>query len=86
MDVFTLYIYVFFSQVDIVEIAEHCTRRELCISKPGCDSHTVTQFHYTGWPDHDIPKDFDDILEMMAEMREIKQKDVDKAPMVIHCR
>lgn len=55
-------------------------------SKAGCDSLTVTQFHYTGWPDHDIPNDFDVILEMMAEMREIKSCDEEKAPMVIHCR
>jgi len=48
--------------------------------------HHVTQFHYVGWPDHGIPNDFDVILEMMAEMREIKQKDPTKAPMVIHCR
>jgi len=46
----------------------------------------VKQFHYSGWPDHGIPNDFDVILEMMAEMREIKTLDTEKAPMVVHCR
>ncbi|KAL4226689.1 protein tyrosine phosphatase [Mactra antiquata] len=71
--------------LSVIEIAEHCTRRELRISKTGQDSLNVTQFHYTGWPDHDIPNDFDVILEMMAEMREIKKQDSDKAPVVVHC-
>ncbi|XP_045165297.2 tyrosine-protein phosphatase non-receptor type 12-like isoform X1 [Mercenaria mercenaria] len=67
------------------DLADHLTKRVLKASRPGYSALTVTQFHYTGWPDHDIPNDFDVILEMMAEMREIKSKDSEKAPMVIHC-
>ena len=67
------------------DLADHCTVRTLRIEKNGV-SRVVTQFHYTGWPDHDIPTDFDDVLEMIAQMRKIKSVDPQKSPMVIHCR
>ncbi|WAR25480.1 PTN12-like protein [Mya arenaria] len=67
------------------EMEVNCMIRKLEASQAGGPPVTVTQFHYTGWPDHGIPNDFDVILEMMAEMREIKRNDPDKAPMVVHC-
>ncbi|XP_060589350.1 tyrosine-protein phosphatase non-receptor type 12-like isoform X2 [Ruditapes philippinarum] len=71
--------------VSTEDIADHLTKRVMRAVRAGHGSVTVTQFHYIGWPDHDIPNDFDVILEMMAEMREIKSQDTEKAPMVIHC-
>lgn len=46
----------------------------------------ITQFQYTGWPDHGIPDDVDVILEMIAKMRVMRQRDKDFAPVVVHCR
>ena len=59
--------------------------RKLQAEKGGTTRH-LTQFHYTGWPDHDIPTDFDVVLEMIAQMRKIKAADYNRAPMVVHCR
>lgn len=66
-------------------LADDCIKRILRADMAGAKPLMVTQFHYTGWPDHDIPRDFDVILEMIAEMREIKSLDPDKAPMIVHC-
>lgn len=66
------------------DLAEHCTVRKLTAQKDG-KSRVLTQFHYTGWPDHDIPTDFDVVLEMIAQMRKIRSSDPRKAPMVVHC-
>ncbi|KAH3828021.1 hypothetical protein DPMN_129970 [Dreissena polymorpha] len=66
-------------------LGENCLIRKLNAQREGFNPVLVTQFHYVGWPDHGIPSDFDIILEMMAEMRKIKRKDADKAPMLIHC-
>lgn len=73
-------------QTEEEELAEHCTIRTLVAQKKGGSPLTVKQFHYIGWPDHGIPNDFDVILEMMAEMRDIKAHDPVHAPMVVHCR
>lgn len=75
-----------FFQINEEELGENCTIRTLVAKKGGGSPAQVKQFHYIGWPDHGIPNDFDVILEMMAEMREIKASDPEKAPMVIHCR
>lgn len=66
------------------DLAEHCTVRQLRLEKSGV-ARVIKQFHYTGWPDHDIPTDFDDVLEMIAQMRKIKSSDPQKSPMVVHC-
>ena len=50
------------------------------------ESCEVTQLHYTGWPDHGIPDDIDVILGMLQKMREIRSKDTNNAPIVVHCR
>lgn len=75
-----------FIQTSEEELAHNCTIRRLVAQGEGQELATVTQFHYIGWPDHGIPNDFDVILEMMAEMRDIKAEDAEKAPMVVHCR
>ena len=77
--------YNFCVQEDEDDLGEHCTVRKLRVEKNGV-SRIITQFHYTGWPDHDIPTDFDVVLEMIAQMRKIKFTDPQKSPMVVHCR
>ncbi|KAK6175498.1 hypothetical protein SNE40_013952 [Patella caerulea] len=64
------------------EIISDFYRRRLC-AKCGTESHYVTQFHYTGWPDHGVPDDAADINKMINHMRaERKRSDI---PLVIHC-
>jgi len=66
-------------------LAEDCTVR--CLkATDGNITHTLTQYHYTGWPDHGIPDDIDVILAMLANMRDIRSHDPDNAPVVVHCR
>ncbi|XP_050414764.2 tyrosine-protein phosphatase non-receptor type 12 isoform X2 [Patella vulgata] len=68
--------------VEEEEILPDFYRRRLC-AKCGTESHYVTQFHYTGWPDHGVPNDAADINKMIHHMRaERKKPDI---PLVIHC-
>ncbi|XP_060070533.1 tyrosine-protein phosphatase non-receptor type 12-like isoform X2 [Ylistrum balloti] len=63
---------------------EDCTVRVLEVWY-GDECQTVTQYHYTGWPDHGIPEDREVILAMVAKMRDIRKNDSEKAPILIHC-
>ncbi|XP_015222912.2 tyrosine-protein phosphatase non-receptor type 18 [Lepisosteus oculatus] len=47
------------------------------------DTHSVSQFQYTAWPDHGIPNSADSILGMM-KMAHSKQGN-DTAPILVHC-
>ncbi|KFV07710.1 Tyrosine-protein phosphatase non-receptor type 22 [Tauraco erythrolophus] len=44
---------------------------------------TVHQFHYTNWPDHDVPSSIDPILELIGEIRRYQPDD--NIPICIHC-
>ncbi|KFQ28072.1 Tyrosine-protein phosphatase non-receptor type 22 [Merops nubicus] len=44
---------------------------------------TVHQFHYTNWPDHDVPSSIDPILELVAEVRRYQPDD--SVPLCVHC-
>ncbi|XP_021350947.1 tyrosine-protein phosphatase non-receptor type 12-like isoform X2 [Mizuhopecten yessoensis] len=66
------------------DMKEDCTVRVFEASY-GDQSHQVTQYHYTGWPDHGIPEDRNVILAMVAKMRDIRHKDAEKAPILVHC-
>ena len=64
-----------------------CVERKMSVTHEGqSDVRVVTQYHYTGWPDHGIPDDIEVILEMIARMREIRTHDKEFAPVVVHCR
>ncbi|KAK3101962.1 hypothetical protein FSP39_007667 [Pinctada imbricata] len=63
-----------------------CFERKMSVShEDSNEMRIVTQYHYTGWPDHGIPDDIDVIMEMMARMRDIRSHDKDFAPVVVHC-
>ncbi|XP_062617665.1 tyrosine-protein phosphatase non-receptor type 12-like isoform X4 [Saccostrea cucullata] len=67
-------------------LADDCVERTLEVKRSGDpDRRIVTQFQYTGWPDHGIPDDIDVILTMIAKMREIRSHDKNFAPVVVHC-
>ncbi|KAK3594318.1 hypothetical protein CHS0354_028698 [Potamilus streckersoni] len=46
-------------------------------------SRKVTQFHYTAWPDQDVPDTAWSLVEFWKSVR--KHKAYDKGPMVVHC-
>ncbi|XP_031558481.1 tyrosine-protein phosphatase non-receptor type 11-like [Actinia tenebrosa] len=46
---------------------------------------TIHHFHYTGWPDHGVPKDPSPVLSILHEV-DVKQKSIHGAgPIVVHC-
>ncbi|XP_020898511.1 tyrosine-protein phosphatase non-receptor type 11 [Exaiptasia diaphana] len=46
---------------------------------------TIYHFHYTGWPDHGVPKDPSPVLSILQEV-DLKQKAVLSAgPIIVHC-
>nr|AAR03705.1 protein tyrosine phosphatase PTP-PEST [Xenopus laevis] len=47
------------------------------------ETHTIHQFHYVNWPDHDVPSSFDSILDMIGLMRHYQAHD--DVPLCIHC-
>ncbi|XP_062962284.1 tyrosine-protein phosphatase non-receptor type 22 isoform X4 [Cynocephalus volans] len=47
------------------------------------ETRTVYQFHYTNWPDHDVPSSINPILELIWDVR-CYQKD-NSVPICIHC-
>ena len=65
------------------EIQDHFLRRRLRAEKDGKTLH-LTQFHYTGWPDHNTPSSPDALRTMIEDVRDYRKKmDI---PMVVHCR
>ena len=65
------------------EIQDHFVQRRLRAEKDG-KTHCLTQFHYTGWPDHNTPSSPDALRTMIEDVRNYRKKmDI---PMVVHCR
>ncbi|CAG5136793.1 unnamed protein product, partial [Candidula unifasciata] len=64
------------------EIFAECIQRTFRVTD-GNTVHNVTQLHYCGWPDHGIPKNPDDIRNIIGIMRSSKQNV--KAPVLVHC-
>ncbi|KAL5015254.1 hypothetical protein ScPMuIL_009524 [Solemya velum] len=76
------------SERNMTEDLDDCIIRTLIAmpeSLDGVEPQKVIQYQYTGWPDHGIPDEVDTIIEMIAEMRKIKDMDPDRCPYLIHC-
>ena len=43
----------------------------------------VTQFHYTAWPDHDVPQLYSNLLEFTVIVKQHKERE--RAPLLVHC-
>ena len=48
------------------------------------ESRVVTQFHFTGWPDHGVPENTESMLQFVRRVR----SDIvpSHGPLIIHCR
>eukprot|EP00118_Oscarella_pearsei_P021611 m.243245 g.243245 ORF g.243245 m.243245 type:complete len:560 (+) comp40237_c0_seq43:393-2072(+) len=66
-----------------------CTVRILDVYKRNSDgtvlSHTVTQFHFTSWPDHGVPAHATSLLTFVKRARSHHERVKDGGPMLIHC-
>lgn len=47
---------------------------------------TIYQFHYTGWPDHGVPKDPSPVLHILHEVNTRQQSIPMAGPIIVHCR
>lgn len=47
---------------------------------------TIYQFHYTGWPDHGVPKDPSPVLHILHEVHSRQQSIPMAGPIIVHCR
>ncbi|EDV23001.1 uncharacterized protein TRIADDRAFT_27423, partial [Trichoplax adhaerens] len=70
--------------VESFNLADYTVRRfELC--KEGNEkSHETTQFHYTSWPDHGVPKHSTSILSFVRKSS-IFHSNNKTGPMLVHC-
>ncbi|KAL9970307.1 hypothetical protein ACROYT_G022661 [Oculina patagonica] len=46
---------------------------------------TIYQFHYTGWPDHGVPKDPSPVLTILHEVNGRQQSIPMAGPIIVHC-
>ncbi|XP_046839551.1 tyrosine-protein phosphatase non-receptor type 12-like [Xenia sp. Carnegie-2017] len=52
------------------------------LAKCGEESLKLTQFHYTAWPDHGVPKTTLPLIELIKMVRDCRR---DNCPIVLHC-
>ena len=45
---------------------------------------TVTQFHYTAWPDHGVPDNFMSVIRFIRHVRKLFPSSQD-TPLLVHC-
>ena len=50
------------------------------------EPRTVTQFHFTSWPDHGVPTYATSLLNFIKRIRIHHDRLTTPSPMVVHCR
>ena len=50
------------------------------------ETRAVTQFHFTGWPDHGVPTYATSFLNFLKRVRTHHDRLISQSPMVVHCR
>ena len=66
----------------VEEYAGYCVR-ELVLSLSDNKKIKVTQFHYTAWPDHDVPLLYNNLLEFTQTVKEHRKQEL--TPFLVHC-
>lgn len=61
--------------------------RELAVSREGCNEGTrqVFHYHFTVWPDHNVPKDPSCVLDLQQDVNSCQERILDAGPIVVHC-
>ncbi|XP_071118698.1 uncharacterized protein [Haliotis cracherodii] len=67
---------------DTIQHADY-TVRKFSLRKEGCKARSVTQFHYTAWPDKGVPKSAWSLLDFRDMVMNVRSS-VD-SPVVVHC-
>ena len=59
------------------------TKRELVFTGPDNKNNKLTQFHYTAWPDHDVPQLYNNLLSFTEMVKKHKKHEI--SPLLVHC-
>ena len=54
------------------------------LQEPRDNSLTVTQFHYTAWPDHGVPDNAMSVISLIRQVRKLFPATLDQ-PLLVHC-
>lgn len=68
-----------------VKETKHYTVREMILEDDKKESRSITQFHYTAWPDHGQPDSPTSILRLLAAVRKSGGLDRMDEPTIVHC-
>ena len=63
----------------------YCVFRFLQVTNQKHEVRSVTQFHFTAWPDHGVPKYGTALLEFQKRVDKHHKRKTGK-PMLVHCR
>ncbi|XP_048255982.1 uncharacterized protein LOC124153060 isoform X4 [Haliotis rufescens] len=67
---------------DTIQHADY-TVRKFSLRKEGCKARSVTQFHYTAWPDKGVPKSAWSLLDFRDKVMNVRSSG--DSPVVVHC-
>lgn len=67
------------------EYTEYALREFELTSEDDPIPRTIYQFHYTGWPDHGVPKDPSPVLHILHEVNSRQQSIPMAGPVIVHC-
>ena len=72
---------------ETVSIVHHIVLLLYCITcqQTVSDSHTVIQYHYTGWPEHGSPSSGAGMIDLIGQVIK-RQQHSHNQPVVVHCR
>ena len=57
--------------------------RNLVLSTGDNRKIKVTQFHYTAWPDHDVPQLYNNLMDFTLSVKQHRKKE--RVPLLVHC-
>ena len=66
--------------------SENWTSREFVLTQEKKE-RVITQFQFTGWPDHGVPDNPGPVIEFVRAVRaQEDSENTNRGPMVVHCR
>ena len=61
------------------------TKRELVYTGPDNKNNKLIQFHYTVWPDHDVPQLYNNLLSFTEMVKKHRKRKRERVPLLVHC-
>jgi len=54
------------------------------VLKRDSERRTLSQFHFMGWPDHEVPAE-QELLDLILQVNQLEDESASKGPTVVHC-